>query len=226
MGGLVFWRAQPSKKILLLGLVLITILAGFSLLPQYLVERYLTIFSNADLNTMSAADAAALKADIDSSFARRDMLLMSLQRTIEHPVFGVGPGVFEAANWDAELKLGRRVGWQPSHNMYTQVSAELGIPGLIVFLIFLGSGFASLRRVARATQANPELHALADAARCISMILITFCVGAFFLSVAYSPMIAAMMGLCASLEIVAKRELAARAQPAGPRPPMGMVPAV
>ncbi len=207
MSCLVFWRARPIQKIVLVGVAALTLVSAFTLLPTYLAERYMTLFSNSDMAQMSGETAEALRADIGSSNARREMLYMSLHRTMEHPIFGVGPGGFEAANWDAELKAGRRVGWQPSHNSYTQVSAELGIPGLILFLSVLWQSVKSLRTVSRQAKLDPALRRISNAASCVSVILITFCVGAFFLSVAYTPMIAAMLGLCAALERIAAREV-------------------
>ena len=52
-------------------------------------------------------------------------------------VFGVGPGQFPMQNWEEFKRRGIHIYAQVTHNSYTQVSSETGIPGLIFFLITL-----------------------------------------------------------------------------------------
>ena len=77
----------------------------------------------------------------DSTNARKDLLRKSIRYTFEHPLFGVGPGMFLVAE-DAEARAaGRRHGsWQGTHNSYTQVSSELGILACMFYVmaIFFG----------------------------------------------------------------------------------------
>ena len=81
------------------------------ILPQTLLHRYATLFtSNSD-------DLEA----VQSTEARTHLLRASIQFTIQHPLFGVGPGEFsdyEAAEAKTEGKKGA---WQVTHNAYTQV---------------------------------------------------------------------------------------------------------
>src|SRR5579885_1815435 len=116
---------------------------------------------------------------------------------LTHPVVGVGAANFGVAEGTIsplarlqEYNIGVR--WTAAHNSLVQVGAELGIPGLILFLTAFGGAFATLRRVARAGPAAPLAHALTGS-------LIGFAVGAFFLSLAYHDMLYTLLGLATGL---------------------------
>ena len=46
----------------------------------------------------------------------------------------------------ARQQLGIGVRWSAAHNSFIQVGAELGIPGLVLFLGIIASAFGALRR--------------------------------------------------------------------------------
>lgn len=68
---------------------------------------------------------------------RENMLTQSLQVTADHPVFGVGPGNFAPYTKN----------WLVTHNTYTQLTSECGIPALILFLLVLKRAFWNLRAI-------------------------------------------------------------------------------
>jgi putative inorganic carbon (HCO3(-)) transporter len=116
---------------------------------------------------------------------------------LTHPLVGVGAANFGVAEGTIsplaklqEYNIGVR--WTAAHNSLVQVGAELGIPGLLLFLTALGGAFATLRRVARAGPAAPLAHALTGS-------LIGFAVGGFFLSLAYHDMLYTLLGLATGL---------------------------
>lgn len=90
-----------------------------------------------------------------SASARRQLLKRSLEVTSEHPLFGVGLG-------DFQIISGR---WQPTHNVYTALSSEAGIPALILFLMIYYRAFANLRHIRKAMPVNSELWMFAGALR-------------------------------------------------------------
>src|SRR2546422_9855684 len=70
------------------------------------------------------------------------------------PVLGVGAGNFPVAEGTisplARLQeRGIGVRWGAAHNSFLQVGAELGIPGLLLFIGLIATTFMSLRRAAR-----------------------------------------------------------------------------
>jgi O-antigen ligase len=202
LGGLVvsiFFRARLTQKIALVIAVLVVAAAAVVALPNNLRERYTTLFSN------DIADQS-LSADVASSTARRYFLMQSIKLTLQHPIFGVGPGQFAGTNWEVSKAEGVHVGAQPTHNTYTEVSSETGIPGLILFVGTLIICFRSTYRIAKLTENNPSQKALSDAATCVFVSITAFLIGAFFLSLAYSALVTVALGLSAALRNVAADE--------------------
>jgi O-antigen ligase len=120
------------------------------------------------MSRLSAKDeSAALSAE-----QRRELLIKSLKVTAQHPLFGVGPGNFFVVSGN----------WHVSHNSYTQMSSEGGLPALVLYLLILWRGFANVRSVKRMTRRAGELGTLASAFRAS---LVGFVVGSFFASEAY-----------------------------------------
>ena len=75
--------------------------------------------------------------DHGSLDARRELLTESIRVTMHHPLFGVGPGNFQAYTQS----------WHVTHNTYTELSSETGLPGLGLFLAILLLTFRSLKQV-------------------------------------------------------------------------------
>jgi O-antigen ligase len=105
-----------------------------------------------------------------SAQSRRALLIESIQLTITHPLFGVGPGQFTEVSGS----------WHITHNTYTQFSSEAGIPALVLFVFLLRRAFKNLRldKYAPRTQAWYVNNALYCG-------MLGYLVGAFFLSTTY-----------------------------------------
>lgn len=108
----------------------------------------------------------------DSAQIRRDLFWRSVELSIRHPVFGVGPGNFQqfAGNWYV------------THNSFTQMSAEGGIPAFVVYLSILWYGFENLKKTKRLSGRQAESRLWA---RALQVSLIGYCVGSTFLSAAF-----------------------------------------
>lgn len=119
----------------------------------------------------------------------------------DRPVLGLGLDNFRAAegNLSARAELaeyGIGVPWTPPHNSFVQVAAELGLPGLALFLGIFWTLIGGLGRVARASsRAPPNLERAARLAPILVASILGFAAGAFFLSLAYSDMLYALVGL-------------------------------
>lgn len=107
----------------------------------------------------------------DSAQARQALLIRSIEVTLNHPLLGVGPGSFQIISGN----------WHVTHNTYTQLTSEAGIPSLCLFLALMWFGFRNLS-LARAPGREGEVAVLAGALQCS---LAGYLVGAFFLSTAY-----------------------------------------
>ena len=118
---------------------------------------------------------------------------------IDSPTFGVGPNNFQVAEgtlspFASRAQMGLGVRWNAAHNSYVQAGAELGIPGLLLFLAVIGSTLITLRRIGR-----QDAGGLSSA---LTASLLGFVVGAFFLSLAYSEMLYTLVALAIGLHKV------------------------
>lgn len=121
---------------------------------------------------------------------------------MRYPVLGVGAGNFPRAEGTisplvARQPRGRSLKWGPPHNSYVQVGAELGVPGLFIFMAFLVS-------VVRALRPTPGPGAITQArlAQSLTASIIGFAVGSFFLTLAYHDMLYTLAGIAVGLRQV------------------------
>jgi O-antigen ligase len=193
---LLFIRIPARQKILLIVGLTVFLPAGYVMLPEYLKLRYLTLFSNDVQTTDERLREQVQGGDINSTESRLTLLGASLRMTFEHPFFGVGPGDFPTENFNkVERETGRKI-WLVSHNSYTQVSSETGIPGFLMYMTLLFFAVRNTHRVLKAASSpRPPPPLLMDCARYLNLTILTICAGAFFLSIAYEPMIYILVGL-------------------------------
>ncbi len=102
---------------------------------------------------------------------------------MEHPLLGVGPGVYAAAVADEAKELGEHASWQVTHNAYTELSAESGIPGFVLFLLTLWSIVKSAFSMRRRCLQIPGREDEALLAGCIILSAIAFCINGLFASI-------------------------------------------
>jgi O-antigen ligase len=200
-----FVFAKGNQKVVILVGAMIALAASSVLLPDYLKARYMTFFSHD--GDYDKATNRRLGADIASSEERRALLIQSLQMTLHHPIFGVGPGDFSFVSWD-ERKAATGAGGESlvSHNTYTQISSETGVPGFLFFAASLALSFRyAYRSYRESAKANPGLHACARYLLYSSGALFS---GIFFLSVGYTHILATFFALAAAIRLVHERELA------------------
>ena len=127
---------------------------------------------------------------------------------LSNPFLGVGPDNFGAAEgrlsqFAERQQYGIGVRWNAAHNSFVQIGAELGVPGLVLFVAFIASAFGALGRAGR------REAALASSGRgpvpltpALTASLIGFCVGAFFLSLAYTEMLYTLVAIAVGLQKV------------------------
>ena len=93
--------------------------------------------------------------DKGSLGARKELLKRSIVLSLQHPLFGVGPGNFPIVD----------SGWTVAHNTYTELSAEAGILALILFLMALGSAFKNVAEARKSEkyQTDPDYRLFTQA---------------------------------------------------------------
>ena len=167
--------------------------AALPLLPGSYLTRLSTI-------TNIEADATG------SAQERYAQQVAAVHYVLAHPIVGAGLGM----NILAINETGLSPAWMNIHNVYLQYATDLGLPGLILFLlIFLGS-IKSAHLVQRRSATSPQSRELFYLATGIKTSLLSFAISAFFSPVAYQFQFYYIAGLAVAVKAVAE---------AAPRPP-------
>jgi O-antigen ligase len=207
----VFWNASPPAK---LGLLIAGVLlagVGAFLLPKSLINRYVTMSSKVETNPFDQIDQVEFGDNttlqttaVESATSRMEMLKESVRLTISHPIFGVGPGMFQVAS--AETGRGR---WLETHNSYTQISSECGIPALIIYLAALLACLSQTTSIYRRFRKlkEPRQMEIASMAFWLRSSLLVYCVTAFFSSVAYQLLFPCFAGLTVAFMLSVREDL-------------------
>ena len=233
---LTVWMMQISargKMFLALAAILAIAIAPFAM-TDYQKSRFLTVSSVDAEGAYDMETAQLLGGSVASTESRRALLVESLTRTIQNPLFGVGPGMFPLYSDYAAKQAGYKRGhWQPTHNLFTQISSECGIPALLLYLAGLFLTVSELRSLRSAPQMFPGAQVLRETAGYLLMALYGVLAAGMFLSIAYGTIVYVVLALSWSL-IRIYREAAERsamtrpvaapvaAAPMGRRPALGL----
>jgi hypothetical protein len=160
---LLAWKVGRRHR---LSVVACSLLAGvlmMALMPGGLTGRLASIFSG------SGSEAA------ESAVSRWALLLRSVLVSVRHPLLGIGMGNFHNVS----------IREQVSHNAYTQVSAEMGMAALVIYVLLMVTAFRRLRHVERETLSARRDSRFYYLAVGLQASLIGYMVSSFFASVAY-----------------------------------------
>jgi O-antigen ligase len=204
----VFREYSPAGRVKFLVVVGVILLGSVVALPGLLVHRLGTIFSANSTSETAVEDEEA----IGSSNQRMYLLRTSLWMTAKNPLFGVGPGNFAVVDADETHSRHEHASWVGTHNTYTQISSEAGIPAAILFIGTLVASWRGLRRVRRLNrQANhPRKQEIDLLCAGLQFTLALFIVQFFFIHMAYSAIYPAIAGLMVVVKRAVERELAAQ----------------
>jgi hypothetical protein len=158
--------------------------------------------------SLLAAEASPAETESDASSVasqqqREEVLKTSLRYTFSHPLLGVGPDQFAAAVSHDAAGLGQQVPWLGTHNTYTQVSSECGIPALIFYIAVIAGCLRSNLRLYLRTRDLPANRELAGLSRCLLAGTLVFAVSALFFHMAYSPYLPSLAGFTVALQLAA-----------------------
>jgi len=137
------------------------------------------------------------KDQVGSSQVRVDAMRYSLQSMAEHPLFGVGLGM----NILGIKDLG--MGWQHVHNVYLQIGTEMGVPAMIIFVMFLLNVFGAVRTVEKQAKRVDEVTDIQVLAIASQISMAAFIVAAFFYPVGYHFYMYYVAGFCLALKQIA-----------------------
>jgi O-antigen ligase len=202
----VFLRAPVMGKLKIIMACVVFLGIVLTTMPGKLIARYKTVAEEeADDGEMDPS----MRASASSSTASRKQLLRhSLIFTIRHPLFGVGPGMFVVADDTYSKSIGLRKGtWLGTHNSYTQVSSELGIPAFLFFVAAVAMALKGPYSLYQRTRGDPRLQDMGNAALALHYCLVVYAVTVLFEHIAYTIMLPVFGGLAACLVRTAAVEI-------------------
>jgi O-antigen ligase len=196
-----FVRSGSRGGFIALAVVAIFVVFRFSTVPlrwRLFATALVAVVLISTASEQYWAQMSTITSDADYNHTEENGRLQIWRRGIgymaDNPVLGLGPGNFEIAEGTlsalaARQQFGIGVRWNAPHNSYVQIGAELGFPGLALYLAVIASAFAALRRSG-------------DLAPALTASLLGFAVGSFFLSLAYSDMLYTLVALAVAQQKV------------------------
>ena len=142
---------------------------------------------------------------------------------ISHPITGVGVSAFPVAEGQISplaerQELGIGVKWSAAHNSFVQIGAELGVPGLVAFLLVLFQGFRAARnagqrvgatRVGRFMVPAPPPSDEEVLGQAFAASLVGYVFAGFFLSQAYGAFTFAILAMIVGVSKVRQASVSA-----------------
>jgi O-antigen ligase len=207
---IMFFRASMLGKVVVCFCVIVGGTAAIVAFPS-LVQRYETLFmgEGAIAYAHTRQEASSIDSAVASSDARRQLLIESLKATATHPILGVGIGAFGPYEANKDIALGLRANYQGTHNTYTQVSSEAGIPAFIVFICIVMFVFSDLIKVfKRARRSQTQVgRQVAGVSFALIASLAAYAIYIFFDFVAYDVTLPILSGFAIALTSASTRAL-------------------
>jgi O-antigen ligase len=163
------------------------------------------------------------------STGRKEVFKRGMGYMMRYPVFGLGINNF----WRPECMdtrfervqthmAGKGIRCTPPHNSYIQAGAELGIPGLTIWLLMVFGGIWRMLRIRRKmpstwSRGSPEEQLLFHAPQYFAVSMVAFAITSFFVSFAWIDIVYMLTAFMAGLQIAMERR-GVEAGPAGPLP--------
>jgi O-antigen ligase len=202
-----FLRVPVMNKmqIIMAGVIFLGVVV--TTMPGKLISRYKTTVNQGEADDGTMDDDMAASAH-SSTQSRKQLLKYSLIFTMQHPLFGVGAGMFVVAE-DAYVKTlgGRKGNWLGTHNSYTQVSSELGIPAFLFFVTAVVMSLNAPYQVYKKTRGDPRLEEMGSVAMGLYYCVIIYAVTILFEHIAYTIMLPVFGGVAAALARTAAVEI-------------------
>ncbi len=136
-----------------------------------------------------------------------------------HPLTGVGHNAYSSVYDQYDTSEGDYGGARAVHSSWFAVLAELGYPGLLLFLMIIGNALLACRRARKLAKKNPQLQNLGHFAVAIEGALVAFAVGGTFTTFQYKEFLWHLFALSMVIDrLVAERTAALAAAPRAAAP--------
>ena len=157
-------------------------------------------------------DEPGTSSAVESRDSRIELLMRSLQETVTHPLFGVGPGQFPVSVSEEAKQTGEWVQWLGTHNAYTQVSSECGIPAFLCYFAVNILCFTVNLRNWRIFRKRPDGEEVTLLSLALLSGILVYSICSFFFHMAYTGTLPLLGGQTIALDFVARRQLQATAE--------------
>jgi O-antigen ligase len=188
---LVWMIVSPAARKVLLIMVVPAVCLVIAA-PGSMVSRLVKISAPGSL-----AGKTNLDANEGSQQERTYLLQQSLLFSLRHPVFGSGPGTFMDSLWHNDVATNARAHVNGTHNTYTQLSSESGIPVALLYIAALVISIRMNYRVMVRTRGSPNAKKVHMMATGLFGTLIGFGISVIFIHVGYDntlPLYSALSG--------------------------------
>jgi putative inorganic carbon (hco3(-)) transporter len=156
------------------------------------------------MNTIAASD----EERDNSSRGRLHFWGVAVDIANDRPLLGVGHTGFERAYNTYDTSHGQFGYYRAVHSAWFGVLAELGYPGIAMFITIIIGSLLACRRVRKSANRGEIPREMAAYATGLESALVAFIVGGSFVSFHYCEMLWHVFGLTMALESVALREAA------------------
>jgi len=197
--GIVVFLMSRQRMIVVLAAVPALII-GFVLAPSEMRHRLALLVSSEPAQVTSDSDATA----VGSVFQREYLLRTSIALAIANPLFGVGPGQFAVKVAGEDEKRGVHSAWLGTHNSYTQVASEAGLPAFIFYLATVVTCMRMDYRIYRRSKGRAGLETIAGMSFCMFLSTFAYSIAIFTFHEAYGLHLPLLAGVSISLYLAVK----------------------
>jgi O-antigen ligase len=187
------------QRILMLIAAVPAIIIAFLLAPTDMQQRLATFGSSQE----DASSNGVTESAVGSTTQRQQLLKTSLYLTVTNPVFGVGPGQFAVKVAGDDEKKGLNSAWLGTHNSYTQVSSECGLPALVFYVATIVTCILMNYRLYRRSNGRPGLETIAGMSFCMFLSMFAYSISIFTFHEAYSLHLPLLAGVSICLYLAA-----------------------
>lgn len=213
----IFAKQQVRLRFALVG---VPVLAGALLLvPSESLHRLMLLVSQPDA---ASADTMEDASSMDSQAQRIILFKTSVQFALTHPLFGVGPGQFAVAMSGDMDKNGKSAPWLGTHNSYTQVASECGIPAFLLYTSVVMITLVSMFRMYRRSANVPGLEDVNALAFCVFAGALMYAICTIFFHIAYTGILPTIAGMSVALRLSTNQALWGRGALKRPLMPAGL----
>lgn len=186
---------------------LLLVMVGLVLLLQAFPQFGTRLDSLQVLSELVTDEGASISSADGATRSRVTEMLAAVLMFAEHPVIGVGPGMYPQHYQEYATRVGIRVlnTTRESHSLYPGLAAEHGLLGLSIFGLIM---FFTLRDLARHRRqflnVSPQM---AHVATGFFLSIVVFLTTSLFLHFAYIRYFWLIMGLTGAMNHIAEKEL-------------------